>query len=303
MDKTLDWLWLQRFAEGGEGAADGGEAEGAQADGNVDNVAQEPAQDETVPKTTFDELIKGEYKDDYQKAVDKIINKRFAQAKSTEEELGRYKGYDPVLSLLADRYGVDASDPEGLAKAIQNDEAHIRAYADERGISLDEAKRQVAYEGQMRELEMLKKEKANQQRQYVEEQQRKEFNARVQKGVEETMAVYGDAFDIDREMENPEFLNLLSSHVGVKTAFEVLHKDELLTGAIKYAVADTQKRVVQDIAAKGKRPLENGIAPSKAGAGTFDVNKITKQADKEIEAKVRRGERVTVEDLRAAAQK
>lgn len=266
-------------------------------------VATEPTKptEPTEPegKLSFEELIKGDYKEDYQKEVDRVINKRFAQSKGIEEELEKRKGFDPVLNELATRYNVDPSDPNALAEAIKNDKAHIQAYADDKGVSYDEAKRQLDYQANMKELAMMKEQNRQQEKQYFEEKQRQEFNARLQEQVGATKEMYGDAFDPDVEFESEEFISLVRAGIDVKTAFEVIHKDDLMNGAITKAVADTKKRVVQDIQAKGKRPSENGIESANPGVSTFNPDKLSRKAKEDIERRVARGEKIGVEEMAA----
>ena len=55
----------------------------------------------------FENLIKGEYKDEFDKRVQNIINKRFSSAKANEEKLN---ALNPMLDMLASKYGKDSSD-------------------------------------------------------------------------------------------------------------------------------------------------------------------------------------------------
>ena len=60
--------------------------------------------DEMVSILPFEQLIKGEYKEEFQQTVDRIINQRFAKSKQLEEELERYEGYAEVMESLTNRF-------------------------------------------------------------------------------------------------------------------------------------------------------------------------------------------------------
>ncbi|NLB89710.1 MAG: hypothetical protein GX786_00590 [Clostridiales bacterium] len=296
--KTARLPWnLQLFAQGGAEGDGGGQVAptGAEEAVEVEQAQEEGAGQERTP---FADLIKGDYKDDFQKVMDKAINRRFAETKATEEELGRYKGYDPVLTALSDRYGVNTDNPEELLKALESDTSHIQAYAEKEGVSLEEAKRRMEVEGKVKELERIKAQQSEERKAFEQQQERDRFNQRIQKEVDGAKQLYGEAFDMEAEMGNPEFMQLVGAGVSVQAAFEVIHKDELLSGAIGKAVAHTKERVAKDMQARGKRPLENGIVPGSGGAVGFDAGKISKEADREIERRVARGEKIGLEQLR-----
>ena len=60
-------------------------------------------------KAEFERLIKGEYKDLFDERTQKIINTRFKENKTLEEQANRAKALDPVLDLLSSKYGVDSA--------------------------------------------------------------------------------------------------------------------------------------------------------------------------------------------------
>ena len=77
--------------------------------------AGEPADDRNAQ---FEALIKGEYKDLYDQRMQDTIQKRL---KGTAETVNRYNELTPVLEMLGQKYGVDASDAKALSKAIEED--------------------------------------------------------------------------------------------------------------------------------------------------------------------------------------
>ena len=65
-------------------------------------------------------------------------------------------------------------------------------------------------------------------------------------------------FDWRREMENGAFSGLVAAGVDGRTAYEVVHKEELLRRAMQYASRRTGEQMARSIASGGKRVGENG---------------------------------------------
>lgn len=66
------------------------------------------------------------------------------------------------------------------------------------------------------------------------------------------------AFDWRKEMENGEFGRLVAAGIDGRTAYEVVHKDELLRRAMQYASKRTGEQMARSIASRGERVGENG---------------------------------------------
>ena len=112
----------------------------------------------------------------------------------------------------------------------------------------------------------------------------------------ECTRIYPD-FELERECRSPEtgerFMGLLQNGVDVKTAYELIHKDELLGGAIRYAVETTRKRTMDNIRARGMRPSENGASGSApAQVVKKDPSRFTRADRDEISRRVLRGDRI-----------
>lgn len=263
---------LQLFAEGsGDGTASanaGGTAAEAGAQGTVIYGKQEgtamPEQQPHEPAApqpeaeTFESLINGKYKDDFAKKSQQIIDRRFKQTKQLEAERDAIR---PVLDALSARYGVDIRSKDfaqQLQAAIDADDSYYEQEADRQGLTV----------AQLKEQRRITAENARLQ-EALQERQRQEARDNVYSGwldeAEKLRSVYPD-FDLETEAQNEGFVRLLQSGIDVKTAYEVLHKDELLSGALRYAVQTTQQRTVDNIRARGMRPQEAGAGGSTAAA-------------------------------------
>jgi hypothetical protein len=104
-----------------------------------------------APKEFFENLIKGEYKSEFDARVQNIINKRFGKVQQTEEQM---KSLQPVLDMLSQKYGVDKGDFDSLSKAIQDDDAYYEDEALQKGLSVKQLKEMKKLE---RENENLRK--------------------------------------------------------------------------------------------------------------------------------------------------
>lgn len=278
---------LQLFAEGtgtGDGGAAGatGDAAGPQAGDNGQAAA---AETNTTPDlgAEFEELIKGKYKDQYDARVKDTIQKRL---KSSKETVDKYNSLAPTLDLLAGKYGVEPGDIEALNTAITEDDSYYEDEALERGITVQ----------QLKEIRKMERENADMRRQLGEQQARENAERLYSKWMheaEQTQAVY-PTFDLQTEMQDKRFTDLLKSNVDVKTAFEVLHKDDIIQAGMQYTAQKVEQQVANAVRANGSRPAENGI---NAGAATHiksDVSALSKKDRADIYRRVMRGEKVTL---------
>ena len=300
-------LNLQLFAEGAGGADGGTGSEGAkgvtataamsQTKGVKNPLADvkygiQPTEEATPaaevnPTATedrnakFEALIKGEYKDLYDAKMQDTIQKRL---KGTKETVDKYEALTPTLEILAKKYGVDASDVKALNKAIEEDDSYFEEEAIEKGITVQ----------QLKEIRKMERENADLKRQMEEQNRRENANkvyAQWMEQAEKAKLTY-PSFDLRTEMQNPQFANLLRSNVDVKTAFEVIHKDEIIPAAMQYTAKTVEQKLTNKIIANGARPAENGNNSQSATVVKSDVSQLSKADRQEIIRRVQRGEKI-----------
>jgi hypothetical protein len=298
-------LNLQLFAEGA-GAGDGGTAQGQgvteaaalpQTKGEKSNPLagvkygiqeEEAAPAAEVQQTAtpdrnaeFEALIKGEYKDLYDAKVQDTIQKRL---KGTKETVDKFNALSPTIEMMAKKYGVDAGDIEALNKAIQEDDSYYEQEALEKGLTVQ----------QLKEIRKMERENADLKAQ-MEEQQRQENGKKLyaawMQQAEEAKKVY-PSFDMRAEMNNPKFVDLLRSNIDVRTAYEVLHKDEIIPAAMQFTAKTVESKLAKSIAANGARPSENGMSSQSAAVVKSDVSQLSKEDRAEIIRRVQRGEKI-----------
>ena len=292
MKKTIHFpmlLNLQLFAEGGDGGTGAEGATGATATAAGSHTTGETTPAAEVTETTtedrnakFEALIKGEYKDLYDAKLQDIVKKR---VKTMQDTVDRHNALTPTLEMLAKKYGVDANNIEALNKAIEDDDSYYEEEALEKGISVQ----------QLKEIRKMEKENAELKRQ-MEEQNRKEnankLYAKWMSEAESTKQIY-PSFDLRTEMQNEEFLNLLRSNVNVRTAYEVIHKDDIISGAMQFTAKTVEQKLTNKIIAGGARPAENGNSSQGASVTKRDVSTLTKADFADIDRRLARGERIS----------
>ena len=301
----IPMLSLQVFAEGAGAGGDGGTAQGqgvTAGDASQQKGVKNPLadvkygiQEETAPvaevqQTTeapdpeaeFEKLIKGQYKAQYDARMQDTIQKRL---KGTKETVDKYNALQPVLETLAKKHGVDASDIEALQKAIEADDYYFEEEALEKGLSVQ----------QLKEIRSMERENAELKRQMQEQKTQENANklyAGWMSQAEQTQKVY-PSFDLRAEMNNPKFVDLLRSNIDVRTAYEVLHKDEIIPAAMQFTAKTVESKIAKKIAANGARPAENGMSSGSPAVVKSDVSKLNKKDIDEVMRRVARGERVT----------
>lgn len=242
------------------------------------NTNQSP---EDARLAEFEKLIKGEYKDLYDQRMQDTIQKRL---KNTKETVDKYNALSPTLEMLSRKYGVDASDIEALNKAIEEDDSYYEDEALEKGITVQ----------QLKEIKKMERENTELKRQMREADQRQQADRIYAQWMQEAEAltkVY-PSFDLNTELQNDRFVDLLRSNVDVRTAFEVLHKDEIIPAAMQFTANQVEQKLVNKMMARGSRPTENGINSQAASLVKSDVSQLSKADRQEIIRRVARGERI-----------
>ena len=290
------FLNLQLFGEeGGDMAGSDMGSSMDVANPGAENVSEggvattEGTEQVATAEESWNDMIKGRYKKEYDAAVQKAVNKRFKNQQNLQSQID---SIDPIVRQLASRYGVqpnaDGSIPiDQLSAKLNEDDSMYEQEAFQRGMSVQDLKQLKALENENRML------KANNQR--TAEQQ--EWDAIVSQG-DATREVYPD-FDLDVELQNPQFGRLLATMQksgfpnAVQTAYEAVHRDEIMGGAMRYAVAQTEQKISNSIQSGMRRPSENGTRQqSSSTIGNMDPSKLTRDQIAEIKRRAERGERV-----------
>lgn len=243
---------------------------------NADNGKAAVGSDED-----FDALIKGEFKDAFNKRVKSIVDRRTRDMRTLE----KYKtDTDDLVGLLAGKYGVKSDDITALTKAIREDDSFFEEAAYAEGLTVEQYKYKLKLE---KENEALRNAQQTADRQRAANERMSRWNAEAEK-----LSELYPGFDLNSEAQNPTFLKLLQSGIDVKTAFEVVHNDEIVNGAMRVTADAVKKQVTDNIRARGMRPSEAGARSSAATIVKSDPSKFTKEDRAEIARRARRGEKI-----------
>lgn len=231
------------------------------------------AEDKRNKEDEFRALIEGEYKDQFNKTVQKIITKRLREVKTMKETAQKNT---QLIETLMKKMGIEDNDSEKLERMIDDMMTQDNSKAWEKTAAI--IKKLLA------ENSYLKEERTKQMQDSKINSLVSQWNTQA----EETKKAYSD-FDIKKELNNPEFCRLLRLGVGMKTAYEVLNIDAILDKNSKNA----EKMVVDSIRFKGNRPVENG---SEAGGGIIlssNVSRLNKKQRAELAKRAAKGERIS----------
>ena len=298
--------FIQLFGEGGDGGTGGGDAGAGPAGAEAAAPAQprrtgeknplagvqygkqetpdagEPAQVSASDRSAkFEELIRGEYKDLYEAKLKDTMSKRL---KGTEEKVTKYDKLSDVIDLLSGKYGVKPGDIDALSKAVADDETFYENEALEKGMTVQ----------QVKELKKMERENAQLRAQMEEQQtheQAEKLYASWMQQAEEVKAIY-PGFDLAEELQDEQFQQLVRSNVPIQTAFEVLHKDEIIPAAMQYTAKQVEGKLANKIRAGQSRPAEGAMRSQNAVVTKSDVSQLTKADRQEIARRVARGERI-----------
>lgn len=283
---------LQLFGE--EGVAETGDLASPTAENPIgDGVATETGGEQIATATgdeSWDSLIKGRFKEDYDKSIKAAIDKRFRNQKNLQ---GQIDAIDPMIKALAQRYDVaqsaDGSIPiDALIQKVLDDDSLYEQEAFQRGMSVDDLK----------QIKNLERENAQLRMNQARSAEQEEWDALMEQG-NQVKQMYPQ-FDMDTEMSNPQFGKLLATLQrsgfpnAVLQAYEACHRDEVMGNAMRYAAQQTEQKITNSIQSNARRPSENGTQGYAAGAPTsLDPSKLTKAQIEDFKMRAMRGERIT----------
>ena len=246
----------------------GSQISAAQSDGEQPDAASTQQQAiSSADEINSYKAFKEQYKQEYQADLQRIIDKRFKNAKKVEAQRDAFQEqnekYASFIGKLSAQYGTD--DLEELAQKIGSHQA-----AD-------------APQAQDGEDSIVTPEPEQEQRQIVENWQREA----------EQLAQLYPHFSLAQEIENEKFAGALQSGLSMRDAYQLAHFDDIISGVIRYTAEDVKNSVLENRALRGARPPENGTRAGAAAVVKSDVSKLSKAEMEEIDKRVLRGERIS----------
>lgn len=247
----------------------------AQPEAKGDNTTKTPTEAEL--QHAFDEMIKkgGQYHDQFDKRTQDIVNKRFKETKKLEKTL---ESHNEILGVLAAKYGLDASDSEGILKAVNEDDSLFESAAFEQGLTTEQYRNKLKLEQENKALRAAQEEAArNTNAEHIYAGWLKDADAVSKK--------YGVDIDLAAEIENPDFTNLLSNGISFEAAFKTVHFDDIVNGAMATTASQVEKAIVNNITSRQARPAENGTQSASGKIFKSDASQLT---DAELDECIRR---------------
>lgn len=267
----------------GEGGADGGAADAAgqvAADNNAVGAENATAEEGTAEDldAEFDEIIKGKYKDQFERKFKTLSERRFRGQRQMKSELEAYR---KTMDRIMPRY--EAKTLDELNAKLDNDDNYIRVKAAEKGMSEDTCREYLAMEERLFESDRRDRERAKSEQ--IEAWMRE---------AEEMRQIYPD-FDLETEFNRSEdFFNRVNSGQPMLEAYRSVYFDDLLNSALKAGMREASAKTVESIRSQKQRPSENGTGHGSPGKSGKNIMALTRAECDELEKRVARGERVTL---------
>ena len=229
----------------------------------------------------FEDLIKGEYKDEYNKRTSATVQERLKNSKQAEEALAKLT---PALDALYQKQNVKPGDLDELVKSITDDDSLYEDEALQKGIPVDTLKQMKQLEAETEQLRAQAQERAQQE----------VIQRHIQQLVEQGDALKQmyPSFDLRTEMQNEQFARLVhpSVNIDVRTAYEVVHRDQIQPAMAAAVAQRTAMDMSRSIQSTGIRPAENGISNSNPLSLSDDPSNWPKERLKEIARRVHGGD-------------
>ncbi len=271
--------------------AETAQTDGVATGGSAQQAAPATANDEGAE--TFESLIAGKYKKDYNAKVNATVKDRLRKSAAATQELqGRINAIDPIVRMIAGKYGIapgqdGAIDIAALEAKMNADDSLLEQEAFQRGMSVDN----------LRQIKQIEQREQSLQQREAQAKQQYQWQQIADEG-ESLKQVY-DNFDMDAEMSDPQFARMVATLMNsgfpnpVRTAYESIHRDTIMQNMMQYAVQQTKSDVAKSIASGQSRPKENGTGSQSAGTASVDPSKLTKEQINDYIARSRRGEHIT----------
>lgn len=245
-------------------------------------------------KKEFLDLVNGKYKDVYTAETQRIINRRFGEEKAKDQKIADAQ---PIIDALMLHYGVTDGDMNKLRAAFEGDAAInsvlYSAEAESMGMSVEQYRE---YARMKQEAEALRKREESRRAKEASEFMVNDWIKQAAElvGTPDNPGEYPNFSFKDAMEHSPRFEELLRSHFSVKDAYESTYLADIKAEIAAKAAAEMEKRVMDNIRAKGMRPNENGTNSQPGVIVKNDPSKFTKADRAEIARRVRRGERIVL---------
>lgn len=279
---------------GGSPLKEGGS--GSESDPAEAEKHQEPAKEPKAEKTpeerrrAFGEMVQGEYSDVFQEMMQRAIDK-------ATENIRQNPQVARLTQALANAYGVDTEDMDGLIEAVENgrvkDEKYYEDLAQQRGVSVKTARELDKMESDLKRSNTRNAQLQAMQQEATRQQRVSQIQAQWEAQAAQLKTQYPD-FELQEVLANEQVADLMRRGVSLPDAYRAAYFDHIM----QQATAQTAQKVEQGVAARiqqrASRPGENGTRPGGAVTTHVDVASMSRRQLEDLERRARRGEKITL---------
>lgn len=271
-------------------------ASGSESDPAEAEKHQEPAKEPKAEKTpeerrrAFGEMVQGEYSDVFQEMMRRAIDK-------ATENIRQNPQVARLIQALANAYGVDTDDMDGLIEAVENgrvkDEKYYEDLAQQRGVSVKTARELDKMESDLKRSNTRNAQLQAMQQEATRQQRVSQIQAQWEAQAAQLKTQYPD-FELQEVLANEQVADLMRRGVSLPDAYRAAYFDHIM----QQATAQTAQKVEQGVAARiqqrAGRPGENGTRPGGAVTTHVDVASMSRRQLEDLERRARRGEKITL---------
>lgn len=271
-------------------------ASGSESDPAEAEKHQEPAKEPKAEKTpeerrrAFGEMVQGEYSDVFQEMMQRAIDK-------ATENIRQNPQVARLTQALANAYGVDTEDMDGLIEAVENgrvkDEKYYEDLAQQRGVSVKTARELYKMESDLKRSNTRNAQLQAMQQEAARQQRVSQIQAQWEAQAAQLKTQYPD-FELQEVLANEQVADLMRRGVSLPDAYRAAYFDHIM----QQATAQTAQKVEQGVAARiqqrASRPGENGTRPGGAVTTHVDVASMSRRQLEDLERRARRGEKITL---------
>lgn len=269
----------------GEGGGEGSAATGAEAAAPETTEGQQAEQTPEEREKAFNDMINGDFRDLFDARMQKAIKERVGEVKQLQQQLQQQ---NDVIGLVAKKYGISTDKMGDIREALESDDVFWEEAAADQGMTVDSYKKMVKLEV---ENEALHKAREEAER----KNQKDAVFQKWDREAEELKRMYPQ-FDLQSEIQDKRFLDLMGAGIDMRTIYETLHHDEILPALMQQTAKAATKQQAAAARSGQMRPAENGMSSRPAAQTVKDPAKMTKEERQEYARRAARGEIITFRD-------
>ena len=271
-------------------------ASGSESDPAEAEKHQEPAKEPKAEKTpeerrrAFGEMVQGEYSDVFQEMMQRAIDK-------ATENIRQNPQVARLTQALANAYGVDTEDMDGLIEAVEagrvKDEKYFEDLAQQRGVSVKTARELDKMESDLKRSNSRNAQLQAMQQEAARQQRVSQIQAQWEAQAAQLKTQYPD-FELQEVLANEQVADLMRRGVSLPDAYRAAYFDHIMQQATAQTAQKVERGVAARIQQRASRPGENGTRPGGAVTTHVDVASMSRRQLEDLERRARRGEKITL---------